>query len=122
MNKKKEILIVDDVSVNLRFLYETLKNNYAIRITTDGELAIESAKAKCPDLIILDVKMPNLDGFEVCKILKSNLETKDIPILFISGSVNSDDKKKCFAAGGIGFLIKPFDSNELKIQIESILS
>lgn len=121
MNNKKDILIVDDISVNLSFFHEILKDTYNIRLTTNGKLAIESAKKKCPDLIILDVKMPILDGYEVCKILKSDPVTKNAPVIFITGSIDSDDRDKGYAVGGIDYLIKPFDSNELKSKLKSTL-
>lgn len=118
---KKDILIVDDVSVNLSFFYEILKDSYNVRLTTNGKLAIESAKRKCPDLFILDVKMPILNGYEVCKILKSDPVTKNAPVIFITGSIESDDREKGYAVGGIGYLIKPFDSHALKAKLKSTL-
>ncbi|MCK5832006.1 MAG: response regulator [Methylococcales bacterium] len=122
MGEKKDLLVVDDESFNLQFIYEVLKDAYNVRLTTSGKLAIESVKIKCPDLIMLDIKMPILGGYEVCKILKSNPGTKKIPILFITGYVSESDEKKGYEAGGIGYLFKPFDSNELISIIKNILN
>lgn len=121
MDKKADILIVDDSPTNLTFLFEILNNTYNIRPTTNGKLAIESAKHKCPNLIILDISMPDMDGYEVCQVLKSDQTTKNVPIIFISGYASEPEKAKALEVGGVDLILKPFNSTDLINKIEYYL-
>ncbi len=117
------ILIVDDQIPNLRVLTAMLKEkNYQVRKATDGETAIEAVEIEPPDLIILDIKMPGMDGYEVCQSLKLNDATKDIPIIFISALNEVFDKVKAFDVGGIDYITKPFQEEEVLARIKSQLT
>lgn len=111
---KPQILIVDDTLENLKILYELLQNDYKVRPTASGKLAIKSVMQNPPDLIILDIRIPGMDGYEVCKILKSDISTKSIPIIFTSGLTDEKDESTAIAAGGVAFLAKPYSLADLK--------
>ena len=120
MNKKYTVLIIDDKKENLKYLNEILKDeNYIIKATTDAKFAIESSKLDSPDLILLDIKMPELSGFEVCNILKDDIKLKDIPIIFISALDDIDSKVKAFSQGGVDYITKPFEEEEVKARIKT---
>ena len=109
-----DILIVDDETANLKMLKELLNlEGYQVRPTGHPQLAIDSALAQPPALILLDVKMPEMDGFEVCKRLKQDDRTRYIPIIFISALQDAQDKVKGFEAGGVDFISKPFQEEEV---------
>jgi len=122
MNKKYTVLIIDDKSENLHYLNNILKEeNFLIRATTDATFAINSSKLNPPDLILLDIKMPNLDGFEVCKILKEDETLKDIPIIFISALDDIQSKVKAFEQGGVDYITKPFEKEEVIARVKTQL-
>lgn len=103
------ILIVDDTPQNLHLLKDILtKYDYKVRPVPNGKLALSAAEISPPDLILLDIMMPDLNGYEVCKQLKSNPKTKDIPVIFISAVNEAVDKVKAFAIGGADYINKPF--------------
>jgi diguanylate cyclase (GGDEF)-like protein len=117
------ILIVDDTADNLRLLSKTLtKEGYQVRCAINGSIALLTIKTKIPDLILLDVNMPDIDGFEVCQQLKMSELTKDIPIIFISASGHINDKVKAFESGGIDYINKPFQIPELLSRVSSQLN
>ncbi len=118
LNKRYEILIVDDVRENLELLSNFLsENNYQVRAATNGEVALMSIEAKKPDLIILDVNMPGINGFEVCRRLKREKSTHSIPIIFISGNDNVNDKVSAFKEGGVDYITKPFANEEVLARV-----
>ncbi len=120
---KADILIVDDVPTNLRVLISLLrKNNYNVRGVTNGGLALKFVEIKKPDLILLDIMMPDMDGYEVCQSLKENPQTQDIPIIFISALTEGFDKAKAFKYGGIDYISKPFQVEEILARLETHLS
>ncbi|RXJ86101.1 hybrid sensor histidine kinase/response regulator [Arcobacter sp. CECT 8985] len=122
MNKKYTILIIDDKIENLQYLNNILKDeNYLIKATTDAQFAIKSAKVSAPDLILLDIKIPYLDGFEVCKIFKEDINLKEIPIIFISALDDVQSKVKAFEEGGVDYITKPFEKEEVKARIKTQL-
>ena len=122
MDKKYTILIIDDKTENLHYLNTLLKEeNYLVRATTEPIFAINSSKLNPPNLILLDIKMPNLDGFEVCKLLKNEENLKDIPIIFISALDDVQSKVKAFENGGVDYITKPFYHEEVLARIESVL-
>ncbi|HSH04708.1 MAG TPA: response regulator [Anaerolineae bacterium] len=117
------ILVVDDTPRNLELLIKLLSSDvYKIRPANSGKVALLSAKANPPDLILLDIMMPNMDGYEVCRQLKLDPTTKDIPILFISALDEAFDKVKAFEAGGVDYIVKPFQAEEVVARIETHLS
>lgn len=122
MNKKYTILVIDDKSENLHYLNKILEEeDYTIRATIDPLFAIESSKSFPPDLILLDIKMPQIDGFEVCKLLKKDEKLKNIPIIFISALDDIDIKVKAFERGGVDYITKPFEKEEIKARIKTQL-
>jgi two-component system response regulator HydG len=117
------ILIVDDTPANLRLLNELLSNaGYEVRPVADGQLALSGAKAIPPDLILLDIKMPGMDGFEVCRQLKADTVTQGIPVIFISALGETEDIVKGFAAGGVDYIHKPFRRDEVLSRVRAQLT
>ncbi|MBT8339713.1 MAG: response regulator [Desulfatitalea sp.] len=123
MNKtgpKGIILIVDDTPANLHLLTEILKEaDYRVRPAPSGPLAIRSAQSDPPDLILLDINMPEMNGFEVCRRLKADDRLKSIPILFISALTDTDDKVRAFHAGGLDYITKPFQAEEVLARVDT---
>ncbi|MBF0100763.1 MAG: response regulator [Desulfobacterales bacterium] len=120
---KANILLIDDDPINLRFLIEILKTSgYQIRAAVSGETALTSIEMKIPDLILLDINMPEMDGYEVCKMIKQNHMTKDVPVLFISASNEIFDKVNAFSAGGIDYMTKPVHPEEVLLRVKTHLS
>ena len=116
------ILIVDDHVDNLKLLSDMLdEQGYETRQSLNGLTALKSIELSPPDLILLDIKMPDIDGYTVCDRLKSNLLTKDIPVIFISASHEELDKVKAFSVGGIDYISKPFQCFEVLARIENQL-
>ena len=117
------ILIVDDTPANLRLLADILsKAGYLVRPARDGETAVRSAQSAPPDLILLDIVMPHLDGYDVCQQLKADERTADIPIIFISALDNVEDKVKSFTNGGVDYITKPFQSEEVLARVQTHLT
>lgn len=119
---KYTVLIIDDKTENLHYLNTLLKEeDYIVRATSDAKFAITSSKLNPPHLILLDIKMPNQDGFEVCKIIKNDELLKDIPIIFISALDDIESKVKAFEEGGVDYITKPFEKEEVKARIKTQL-
>ena len=117
-----DILIVDDESANLQLLSELLGGeSYLVRPADSPQLAIDTALAKPPALILLDVRMPEMDGFEVCRHLKQHERTRDIPIIFISALRDVQDKVRGFKVGGVDFISKPFQEEEVLARVRTHL-
>ncbi len=115
-----DILIVDDTPENLKFLSKTLaEQQYKVRSVTDGVMALRVAHAAPINLILLDVRMPGMDGYEVCSRLKQHENTKHIPIIFISALDDMIDKVKAFNVGGVDYITKPFHVEEVLARIET---
>ncbi len=119
---KGNILIVDDVPVNLHLLAKILsKQGYKTRTAPDGQLALRSIELTPPDLILLDIMMPDMDGYTVCKALKASPTTKDIPVIFISALNEVLDKVKAFEVGGVDYITKPFHEQEVLARVSNQL-
>jgi len=116
-NRKASILIVDDTESNIDILLELL-NEYDLAVATDGLSAIEIANNEEIDLILLDIIMPEMDGYEVCKKLKLNNKTKYIPIIFITAKTDEDSIEKAYDIGGIDYVTKPFKPRELLARVK----
>jgi len=122
MQNKYEILIVDDVSENIKVAISILKNDdYNFSFALNGESAIEILKTKRFDLILLDVMMPGIDGFKLCKIIKNSPIIKDTPIIFLTAKVDIDSIEEGFKLGAVDYVTKPFHSIELKSRVSSHL-
>ncbi len=123
-NKRSQtILIVDDSPENIHILMETLKQGHKILAATSGVRALEIAMSENPpDLIVLDIIMPGMDGYEVCERLKTDQRTCNIPILFISALDETTDKVKAFLSGGVDYITKPFQTEEVLARVQTHLS
>jgi len=118
-----DILIVDDTPANLNVLSAILgKRGYRVRPAINGALALKAAQKAAPDLILLDVQMPGLDGYEVCRQLKRDAQTRDIPVIFISALDDVLDKVEAFQAGGVDYITKPFQIEEVLARVENQLA
>jgi PAS domain S-box-containing protein len=117
-----DILIADDNPDSLELLGRILnERGYRVRPAPNGRLALESVAARLPDLILLDVKMPEMNGYEVCRRLKSNEKSRNIPVIFISAYGESTNKVKGFKAGGVDYIAKPFEHEEVLARVASQL-
>ena len=117
-----DILIVDDTPANLRLLSNMLvKQGYEVRLAPNGKLALMNAQTVPPDLILLDIMMPGLSGYEVCEQLKADPRTRDIPIIFISALDATQDKVHAFRAGGVDYVTKPLQAEEVLVRVETHL-
>jgi CheY-like chemotaxis protein len=116
MNDKGVILVVDDTSTSLKLLTGTLAaKGYEVRAANSGELALASVALLPPELILLDIRMPGMDGYEVSRRLKSREESRDIPIIFISALTEVEDRVEGFRCGAVDFVTKPFQREELLV-------
>ncbi|MDR4517520.1 MAG: response regulator [Nitrosomonas sp.] len=122
MKSPPDILVVDDTLANLKVLTTILKEeNYKVRPATSGKLALDAVNQSTPDLLILDIKMPEMDGFEVCSALRDIPSCKNIPVIFISALGEVPDKVKAFSIGGTDYIIKPFSPEEVKARVATHL-
>ncbi len=118
--QSKDIFIVDDLTQNIQVLGNILmKKGFSIHIAKSGEQAISSIKNVQPDLILLDISMPEMDGYEVCTYLKSCEETKHIPVIFLTARTEEEDIIKAFNTGGVDYISKPYRSTELISRIKT---
>jgi len=119
---KKLVLIVDDAPANIQVVRSILKDDFKIRVATSGAKALDMVKAKpYPDLILLDVTMPEMDGYEVCGILKATPEARDIPVIFLTGKTEADDETKGFQVGAVDYIHKPFSPAVVKARVHTHL-
>lgn len=121
MDTKYTILAVDDKIENLAYLNTILNDIYTVRATPDSKLALKSIHFDKPDLILLDIKMPEIDGLEVCKTIKNDPELQEIPIIFISAFDDINHKVEAFENGGVDYITKPFEPREVKARIKTQL-
>ena len=122
MAEQKRILLVDDHQTVFRLLEAIVRiNGYELMYAESGQQGIVMARQELPDLILLDVMMPDIDGFKVCQYLKENPETKDIPVMFLTARGAEGDLKTGRKAGADGFMTKPFQTREVLKQIEKLL-
>ncbi len=118
-----DILVVEDNKSDLKFLSGILsKAGYTVRPASDGQLALRSVQAKLPAMVLLDIAMPGLDGYEICRRLKDSEDTRDIPVVFISVKTSPIDKVKAFGAGGVDYISKPFEPEEVLARVATHLS
>jgi len=118
---ESRILIVDDAKTNIDILVEALHGDYKLSVALDGEAALRSVEKSAPDLVLLDIVMPGLDGFEVCRRLRAQESTRELPIMFLSALEDVKDKTRGFEVGGNDYLTKPFEILEVKARVRSLL-
>ena len=116
------VLVVDDTEANIDILVETLGDEYEVSVAMDGPAALEVAVEEHPDLILLDVMMPDMDGYEVCRRLKANEETRDIPVIFVTAKVEVEDETKGFELGAVDYITKPISPAVVKARVKTHLS
>ena len=120
--KVPDILVVDDTLANLQLLTEMLKKRgYRVRPVPSGRLALQAVQKEKPDLILLDINMPEMNGYEVCEHLKADAALKELPVLFISALDETIDKIKAFTAGGVDYVTKPFQFEEVEARVQTHL-
>jgi len=120
--READLLVVDDVPENLKLLSTLLADfGFSVRKAISGKMALTAVNTLTPDLILLDINMPEMNGYQVCEILKQNPETRDIPIIFISAIGQVEDKVKAFQMGGVDYITKPFEFEEVIARIKNQL-
>jgi sigma-B regulation protein RsbU (phosphoserine phosphatase) len=115
------VLVVDDVRANVDMLLEALRGDYKLSVALDGESALRAVAKGAPDLVLLDIVMPGLDGYEVCRRLRADPATREIPIMFLSSLEDVKDKARGFEMGANDYLTKPFEILEVKARVRSLL-
>lgn len=120
---RDDILVVDDTRENLRLLVRMLaESGYKVRPTASGSMALTAAQISPPDLVLLDIMMPEMDGFAVCEQLKSDPLTRDIPVIFISALDETVNIVRAFAVGGVDYITKPFQNEEVLARVKTHLT
>lgn len=122
MKSKKQILVIDDVSTNLRFVAEVLKDTYSVSLAKSGDQAFKIMEKIVPDLILLDVKMPEMDGFEVFEKILADENKKDIPVVFLTADSLEEYEEKCTSMGAKGYFRKPLSYDPFVKFIDDIFS
>ena len=118
---ESRILIVDDVKTNIDILVQALRDEYKLSVALDGAAALRSVEKNAPDLVLLDIVMPGLDGYEVCRQLRAQESTRELPVMFLSALEDVKDKTRGFEVGGNDYLTKPFEVLEVKARVRSLL-
>lgn len=122
MTGKGKILAVDDTPESLKLLTDLLKaEGYEVRSAISGQLALNAARINPPDLVLLDIRMPDMDGYEVCRRLKARAETQDIPVIFLSALSETSDKLQSFEIGAVDYVTKPYQRQELLARVHTHL-
>jgi signal transduction histidine kinase len=120
---QKSIVVVDDTPENLRLLAKLLtEHGYRVRVAPNGERALATIQKEPPDLILLDIVMPNMDGYEVCRRLKADKRTSNIPVIFVSASNEAFDRVTAFSIGAVDYITKPFQIEEILTRVQTHLS
>jgi diguanylate cyclase (GGDEF)-like protein len=119
--KKQTVLVVDDVPSNIEIINGVLGADYEILFATSGKEALDIASSQIPDLILLDIVMPDMDGYEVCAQLKANAGTRDVPVIFVTAKDQEEDESKGLNAGGIDYITKPISPSIVKARIRNHL-
>ncbi|XPV75814.1 MAG: HD domain-containing phosphohydrolase [Desulfovibrio sp.] len=119
---KQKILVVDDLPQNLQLMRQVLSDQYQLSFATDGKLALAAAEKHMPDLILMDVMMPNMDGYEACRELKKRPDLQHIPVVFVTAMGEEEDEKNGFDAGGVDYITKPIKAPIVKRRVQTHLS
>ncbi len=121
--ERKVVLLVDDESTNIQIVNSILKDSYRVRVATNGPKALEVVKSTpAPDVILLDVMMPGMDGYEVCTRLKADSETHDIPVIFLTGRTETEDETRGFEVGAVDYIHKPFSPAVVRARVQTHLT
>ncbi|HEB31946.1 MAG TPA: response regulator [Spirochaetes bacterium] len=120
VDEKALVLIVDDSTLNLKVLGNTLRGEgFSLAVAKSGREALEFVRKKLPDLILLDIMMPEMDGYAVCKRLKSGVVSKNVPVIFLTAKTDTDSIVRGFDAGGVDYVTKPFNTAELLARVRT---
>lgn len=117
-----KVLIVDDTETNIDILVDTLESDYEISVAMDGKSALECIDLDKPDIVLLDIMMPEMDGYETCEKIKSNDITKDIPVIFLTAITDIDSKTRGFEMGAVDYITKPFEILEVRSRVKTHLA
>lgn len=120
--EKQTVLVVDDTPENIDVLVGILKGKYNVKAAINGTMALKIAKSNPPDLILLDIMMPGIDGYEVCRQLKADLTTKDIPIVFVTAKIGVEDELKGLELGAVDYITKPISPPVVQIRVRTHLA
>ena len=118
---ESRVLIVDDVKANVDILVQALSGDYKLSVALGGQQALEAVRRSPPDLVLLDIVMPDIDGYEICRRLRAAEATRELPIMFLSSLEDVNDKTRGFEVGGNDYLTKPFEILEVKARVRSLL-
>lgn len=116
-----KLLIVDDHPINIQVLYQAFSTDHQVCMATSGKQALEVCLMQKPDLILLDIEMPDISGYEVCAQLKKLPETKDIPVIFVTAHIDEETETRCFNAGAVDFISKPINRNTVRARVRTHL-
>src|SRR5512145_429776 len=122
LNEQPVVLVVDDTPTNLSLLSNILKDRYHIKVANNGAKALELAFAAPPDLILLDVMMPEMDGYEVCRQLKDNPDTQDVPVLFLTAKTQPEDEELGLSLGAMDYIQKPISPLIIRTRVQNHLN
>lgn len=122
INERQTVLVVDDTPVNIDVLVGTLKDTYNVKAAIDGHKALQIAQKSPPDIILLDVMMPEIDGFEVCRQLKKNYLTRNIPVIFVTAKIEVEDELKGFELGAVDYITKPISPPIVRARVATQLA
>ena len=117
-----KVLIVEDIEANIDILMDALGDDYDVSVAMDGETALENLEIEVPDIILLDIMMPGMDGYEVCSRIKANKAMAEIPIIFLTAMTDINSKAKGFELGAVDYITKPFEIIEVKDKVNTYLS
>ncbi|MBC7858427.1 MAG: response regulator [Burkholderiaceae bacterium] len=120
-NERPTILVVDDTPANLSLLSNLLKEHYRIKVANNGPKALELAAAAPPDLVLLDIMMPEMDGYEVCRRLKAGAATRQVPVIFLTAKTETEDEERGFAVGAVDFIHKPISPPIVAARVKTHL-
>jgi len=122
MTENSKILVIDDTPASLKLLTDILKSEgYDVRSAINGELALHAAASNPPELVLLDIRMPGMDGLEVCRRLKAQEATRDVPVIFVSAVLDTDEKVQGFELGAVDYVTKPYQRDELLARVRTHL-
>ena len=117
--KRRTVLIVDDSPINIEHLAQVLKDEYRIKVANSGQSGLEAARSQLPDLVLLDIVMPGMDGYQVCRKLKENDATRNIPVIFITTKSDMEDETRGLALGAVDYITKPFRAPIVKARVKT---
>src|SRR5689334_19325694 len=121
-NRRGRILAVDDQPVNIRVMHLALSTEHDVFMATSGEQALDFCQKTPPDMILLDVEMPGMNGLEVCRRLKQHPDTRSIPVIFVTGHQGQEEETACWGAGGVDFVNKPVNPTTLRNRVNAHLT